>query len=198
MWWSSGPICGAVTCKRACRVIFERPLVFAPWVLSVRAGPRCGVCATICHPKTMTDDELLNAWESLVLPLDQWDHRAHVRVAFTYLGCHPFPEALVKMRAGIKAFNGRHQIPETPTIGYNETTTYALMHLIAATMQAYGQVRPTPDGNSFCDTHPQLMTPYALRLFYTPERRMDPLAKTQFVEPDLAPLPRILHPGQAC
>jgi hypothetical protein len=36
------------------------------------------------------------------------------------------------------------------------------------------------------------MTRHALRLFYSLQRRMHPLAKTQFVEPDLAPLPRIL------
>jgi len=140
----------------------------------------------------MTDDELLKAWEALALPLAQWDHRAHVRVAFTYLRRHPFPQALEKMRSGIKAFNARHQVPETPTIGYNETTTHALMHLIAATMQAYGQAKPTANGDVFCDTHPQLMTPFVLRLFYSPQRRMHPMAKSQFVEPDLTPLPRLL------
>jgi hypothetical protein len=30
-----------------------------------------------------------------------------------------------------------------------------------------------------------------LRLFYSPRRQMDPRAKFQFVEPDLAPLPRL-------
>ncbi len=58
-------------------------------------------------------------------------------------------------------------------------------------MSAYGQTFPTPDAESFCDTHPQLQTRHVLRLFYSPERRMHPLAKTQFVEPDLAPLPKI-------
>ena len=139
----------------------------------------------------MTDDELVTAWESRVLPLDQWNHRAHVKVAFTCLRRHPFTEALEKMRSGIKAYNARHQVPETPTIGYNETTTHAFMHIIAATMQAYGQARPTSDADAFCDTHPQLMTPQTLRLFYSPQRRMHPMAKTQFVEPDLTPLPRI-------
>ena len=36
------------------------------------------------------------------------------------------------------------------------------------------------------------MTRHALRLFYSPERRTDPRAKSQFVEPDLAPLPRVV------
>jgi hypothetical protein len=35
------------------------------------------------------------------------------------------------------------------------------------------------------------MTRHALRLFYSPARRADPRAKTEFVEPDLARLPRI-------
>jgi hypothetical protein len=35
------------------------------------------------------------------------------------------------------------------------------------------------------------MTKHALRLFYSPNRRTHPLAKTAFVAPDLAPLPKI-------
>jgi hypothetical protein len=83
-------------------------------------------------------------------------------------------------------------VPEGPTSGYNETTTRAFLHLIAATMAAYGETHPTPDGDTFCDAHPQLMTRHALRLFYSPQRRMHSLAKTQFIEPDLAPLPKIV------
>jgi hypothetical protein len=93
------------------------------------------------------------------------------------------------MRAGVKAFNVRHHVLESPTRGYNETTTHAFLHLIAATMQAYDAVFPTSDSDSFCDTHPQLMTKHDLRLFYSPQRRMHRLAKTRLVEPDLAPLP---------
>jgi putative acetyltransferase len=144
----------------------------------------------------MTDDELVKAWEALSLPFDQWTHRAHVKVALTYLRRHSFPEALAKMRLGVKAFNARNAVPENLTRGYNETTTHSFMHLILATMRAYGSF-PTPDGDSFCDTHPQLMTRHCLRHFYSPEQRMHPLAKTQFVEPDLAPLPRILPLAEA-
>ena len=139
----------------------------------------------------MTDEAFLQAFESLALPFDQWTHRAPVKVAFIYLTRHPFDTALAKMRSGVKAYNTRHNVPDSPTSGYNETTTRAFLHLIAATMHAYGEVFPTPDSDSFCDAHPQLMTRHVLRLFYSPERRTDPRAKTQFVEPDLAPLPMI-------
>ena len=142
----------------------------------------------------LTDDEHLRAFEDLTLPFEQWTHRAHVKVAVAYLRRGTFSEALDRMRAGVKAYNARHAVPEGPTSGYNETTTCAFLHLIAATLAAYRESHPTPD---FCDTHPQLMTRHALRLFYSPGRRMHPLAKTQFIEPDLAPLPKILAPGEA-
>jgi hypothetical protein len=141
----------------------------------------------------MTDHQLVEAWEGLSLPVDQWTHRTHVKVALTYLKRHSFPEALAKMRFGVKAFNAQHNVPENAIRGYNETTTHAFMHLILATMNAYGRTHPTPDGDAFCDTHSQLMTSHALRLFYSPQHRLHPLAKTQFVEPDLAPLPKILQ-----
>lgn len=140
----------------------------------------------------MNDPEHLHAFESLTLPFDQWTHRAHVRIAHILLRTHSFDAALDRMRAGVKAFNLHHNVPEGPTSGCNETTTRAFLQLIAATPSAYAETHPRPDSETFCDTHPQLMTKHALRLFYSPQRRMDPLAKTQFVEPDLAPLPRIL------
>ena len=139
----------------------------------------------------MTDDEFLNSFEQLTLPFERWTHRAHVRVAWLYLNRNPFDQALRKMRIGVQAYNARHKVPETATSGYNETTTRAFLHLIAATMQAYADTFPTADADSFCNTHPQLMTRHALRLFYSPQRRMHPLAKTQFVEPDLTALPRL-------
>jgi hypothetical protein len=142
----------------------------------------------------MTDEEILEQFERLTLPFDQWTHRAHVRVAFLYLRAHPFDAALDRMRRGIKAYNAANNVPESPTSGYNETTTVAFLHLIAATMAAYSRDFPTPTADAFCDTHPQLMTRSVLRLFYSPQLRVHPDAKSTFLEPDLAPLPRIVTP----
>jgi hypothetical protein len=136
--------------------------------------------------------EFLASFEARTLPFAQWTHRAHVKVAFLYLRTLPFESALAKVRAGVRAYNAANEVPEGPTSGYNETTTVAFLHLVAATMAAYGEAFPAPTADTFCDAHPQLMTRHALRLFYSPQRRMDPRAKTQFVEPDLAPLPRIV------
>lgn len=138
----------------------------------------------------VTDAQLLEQFEQLTLPFELWTHQAHVRAAFIYLQRHEFDQALDRLRAGIKAYNARHNVPESATSGYNETTTHAFAHLIAATMQAYAELVPVADSQAFCEAHPQLMTRHALRLFYSPKCRMDAQAKTRFVPPDLAPLPR--------
>jgi hypothetical protein len=140
----------------------------------------------------MDDAQFLKQFEDLTLPFSQWTHRAHVKVGYLYLRAHPFDDALVLLRKGIKAYNAANKVLESPTSGYNETTTQAFLHLIAATMAAYGEAMPTATADVFCDTHPQLMTRNALRLFYSPERRMHPEAKTTFIEPDLTPLPHIV------
>jgi hypothetical protein len=109
-----------------------------------------------------------------------------------YLRRYPFAEALERMRVGIKAYNAANNRPDGPTTGYNETTTHAMVHLIAAVMYAYDRTHPVTTADSFCDIHPQLMSQYVLRFFYSPQRRMHPSAKAEFIEPDLAPLPKLL------
>jgi len=137
----------------------------------------------------MTDDELLRAFEDRMLPFNLWTHRTHVRIAFLYLRECSFDDALDRMRRGIWAYNEANDVPEGPWTGYHETTTHAFLHLIRATMDAHGEALPTPDGESFCDTHTHLMSKHLLRLFYSPEHRMRPEAKERYLPPDLTPLP---------
>jgi hypothetical protein len=142
----------------------------------------------------MDDADLLQQFESCSLPFSQWTHRCHVKVAYLILSKYPFDEALARIKASIQAYNKFNRVPDDgPLQGYNETTTQALAHIIAAVMQAYRETHPVSNADAFYDMHPQLASKHILRLFYSPQRRMHPLAKTQFIEPDLAPLPKILN-----
>jgi hypothetical protein len=138
------------------------------------------------------DVELLRLFQSCELPFDQWKHRTHVKVAYLYLRQYSFREALAQLGPAIQRYNAANKVPESETSGYNQTTTHALLHLIAAVMRAYEKTHPVDCADAFCDTHPQLMSKHVLRFFYSPGRRMDPRAKGAFVEPDLTALPRIL------
>ncbi|MDF1813478.1 MAG: hypothetical protein P1V20_14870 [Verrucomicrobiales bacterium] len=139
---------------------------------------------------TIEDTRLLEAFESKTLSLDQWNQTTHVSIAFLYLQQYDIDEATQRMKQGVIAFNEHNKIVESETSGYNETTTVAFMHIIDSVMKNYGKVFPVDNSRDFCETHPQLLSKHILRLFYSPERRMDPRAKREFVEPDLAPLPK--------
>jgi hypothetical protein len=141
----------------------------------------------------VTDDCFLQAFEHQEIPLEQWDHRAHLRVAVSYLLRYPFDEALCRMRSGIQDYNSAMGVEDSPTSGYHETITQAWLHILATMLRQYG---PSSAADEFLDEHPQLAQKTLLRLFYSRERVMSPEAKQRFVEPDLAPLPRAVTTGR--
>lgn len=138
----------------------------------------------------MTDAELLERFRAIELTTEQLDHRTHVKLGYLLLLEHDFATAMTTIRDNLQQHMAKLDLPDGPLEGYNETTTQAFLHLIDITMTEYGNTFPVESADAFCDTHPQLLTKHALRLFYSPERRMHPEAKMQFIEPDLAPLPK--------
>jgi len=72
--------------------------------------------------------------------------------------------------------------------------TQAWMRLVYLTLCEYG---PTETADSFYELNPQLSQKKVLRLFYSRDLFMSPRAKTEFVEPDLAPLPTSHKNGNA-
>lgn len=138
--------------------------------------------------ETLTDAELLHAFETATLPLAAWNHRGHIRIAWIYLDRHGFDVMVPKMRDGLQAFITAHAVPTGPTMGYHETLTVAWAQVIEATRQHYG---PEADSRAFCDAHPQLMVKSLLRVFYSRAHLLTPEAKARFVAPDLAALPQL-------
>lgn len=133
----------------------------------------------------MTDDELLTAFESCVLPKKQWSHQAHVRVGFVYVSRLGLDGAMTRMRSSLLAYNALHG-GDGP--GYHETTTRAFLQLIHQAIQVRG---PFADSDSFCHRSPELLDPRVLLCYYTWDRIMSRETKQGFVEPDIAPLSRI-------
>ncbi len=134
----------------------------------------------------ISDEDFIARFESQRWPLEDWNHREHVRLAYLYLRRCSFEDAALRMRVGIKAHNAAHGVADSQTSGYHETLTIAWLRLIDAMLREYG---PEESADAFCDAHPELLQKQVLRLFYSRERLMSLQAKKQFVEPDLAPLP---------
>ncbi len=129
----------------------------------------------------------LDAFERCEIPLDQFNHRAHVTVACLYLRAFPPDGAIDRMRRGIHAFNAAHKVESTPTSGYHETLTVAWMRVLDAVMRTHGAGQSVDE---FLEQHPFLLCRTLLRLYYSRDRIMSAQARREWVEPDLAPLPR--------
>lgn len=134
----------------------------------------------------MTDDELLAGFAAKTIPLDQWNHRKHLRLAYLHLRKFPLEEAIDRMRSGIKAYNAEKGIEESLMSGYHETMTQGWMRLIDFMIRQHG---PCEDSESFYEAQPHLTQKSLLRLYYSKDQFVSEKAKMNFVEPDLAPFP---------
>lgn len=150
------------------------------------AGP---IDASPAPGDVLPDDEsLLAGFEDCTLPEAQWNHQAHIRVAYLYLRNHPFDEAFERMRSNLQRYNAARNVPNEPHRGYHETLTIAWLTVVAAVMKHHGLGKDSLD---FCAQQPYLLNRSLLRLYYTRRTIMSPEAKRLFIEPDIAPLPRI-------
>lgn len=137
----------------------------------------------------VTDEQALRDFEACAIPVEQWTHEWHLRIACAYLHRYPppdgLPQALARMREGIRRINAHFRIPERIDSGYHETITVAWMTLVAATMERDGR---GDDAASFLADHPELLDKRVLLRFYARETIMSWDAKRAFVEPDLGPI----------
>jgi len=135
----------------------------------------------------MNDEAFLRRFESGDFTAEEWHHREHLKAAYLYLLRLPYDAALDRMRAGLKALNGAQDVPETPDRGYHETLTQGWMRLVHCALCESG---PAESADAFLDQHTQLLAKRALLFFYSRDRIISWEAKANFLEPDLAPLPR--------
>lgn len=134
----------------------------------------------------MQDDErLIDDFVGARIPEEQWTHRTHLRVGFHYVNRFPFGKAVSALRRGIQRLNARHGKPRA----YHETITLAWARLLGHTL---ARDPLWLHSEAFLRCHPELLGPPALGpllAYYSEPRLLDPLARAEFVEPDLAELP---------
>jgi hypothetical protein len=134
----------------------------------------------------MNDEELFRCFEDQSLPREQWNHRAHLKVAYLHLIRFSYDEALERLRRGIKAYNAAQGILDTPTGGYHETMTQVWLQLVHVTLRQFG---PAASADAFFEAQTQLQSTRTPLLFYSRERLLSAEAKGAYVAPDLAALP---------
>jgi N-formylglutamate deformylase len=133
-----------------------------------------------------SDDDFIQAFEACTIPKEAWTHRSHVRMAWIYLQRLPYPEALERVRRGIRKYNAA--VGGAPS-AYHETVTQAYVRLVASHAREAGTWALTWE--EFAAARPRLLdrTRPILLEHYRSETISSPDARAAFVEPDLLPLP---------
>jgi hypothetical protein len=128
-------------------------------------------------------DELAEAFLACTLPKEEWTHHAHLRVGLWHLLRYDAAEALALLRTRIQRYNTSHGTPNTDHSGYHETITRFYVGVIDQFLQSADR-RQTVD-----QLAEELIRRWGDRdlplRYYSRERLFSPLARRQWVEPDL-------------
>lgn len=136
------------------------------------------------HEVSKSDLEFLAAFEAGAIAPADFDHRAHVRLAYIYLATNDVERATARMRAALHNFLRHHGI--TPT-KYHETLTQAW---ILAVFHFMHRTTSASSADDFIARTPILLDSRIMMTHYSVERLFSPHARQRFVEPDLDPIPR--------
>ena len=123
--------------------------------------------------------------EACIFPVPDFDHRAHIALAYIYLAEHTPNQSIALMR---KALIGllKHAGLE-PSAKYHETLTEAWILAVHHFMQN------TPSSSSadhFIDQNPLMLDSKIMMTHYSAEVLFSDQARRIFVEPNLDPIPR--------
>src|SRR5215212_7151507 len=129
----------------------------------------------------MNDIELTRALERSEVPNDGFHHASHLRVAWVYLRESSSPAAADKMCATLRRFAASVGQPEK----YHQTITVFWMRILAS----YGNPAAGDDIEAVLDRNPQLLDKDFPLKFYSRPLLFGDRARTDWVEPDLKPLP---------
>lgn len=107
----------------------------------------------------------------------RFDHRAHLRAAFTLLREHDFIEALTLFASRLKAVAQAAGVPEK----YNATITTAFIALLAERMAE----SPTLSFDQLMAANPDLLDKTIVERYYAARQLETPQARRAFIMPPL-------------
>jgi hypothetical protein len=129
---------------------------------------------------------LVRNFESCLLPRARWTHHAHLTVALWYCLRHPWPEAVRRVRTGIKRYNEASGIKTPPVGGYHETMTLFWLRMVRRYLETVSrECSLVALTNELVERYGNSRLPFE---YYTRERLMSAEARAGWLEPDLKSL----------
>jgi hypothetical protein len=137
----------------------------------------------VMHRISADDRRFRTALETCALPPAEFDHRAHVRLAYVLLAEHDDDGALVLMRDMLRAFIVRAGADPSK---YHETITRAWLLAVRHFMQVSA---PCASADDFITANPALLDARIMLTHYSAKLLFSEEARARFVEPDIQRIP---------
>jgi hypothetical protein len=117
----------------------------------------------------------------------EWTHAAHLAMGLWHVERHGAAQALALLRSRIRRLNERHGTINSATSGYHETITAAYVTVLARFSVSCG-ADLTLGEKAVRLLAGDLARHDLLLACYSRDRLMSPVARAEWIEPDLAPL----------
>jgi len=130
------------------------------------------------------DQAFLHAFEKGTLSPWEFSHREHIRMAWLYLRAYDWDEGVSHIRSGIQQFAARLGATQK----YHETMTVFWARVVQH------MITEQPDIDTFDDflkTFPPILDSHLIERHYSADLLRSPLARQQWVEPDLVMMPAL-------
>jgi hypothetical protein len=136
------------------------------------------------HLSSVGDREFRREFESCKFPPAQFNHRAHIRLAYIYLSEHDTDTAYKLMRSALFSFLEYHGVDLSK---YHETITRAWINAVRHFMETTLSAESADD---FIEKNPRMLDSKIMMTHYSAEVLFSDEARAKFVEPNLEPIPR--------
>ena len=135
------------------------------------------------HELSQDDSNFRSAFESCTVPPSQFNHEAHVRLAYIYLVESGVEPAVQRMREGLLNFIEHNGIPRSK---FHETITRAWVLAVRHFMDKSSST----SFQDFIAKNQVLLDSKIMLTHYSASVLFSSDARESFVEPDLDPIPR--------
>ena len=144
----------------------------------------------IPHDLSEQDAAFRAAFETFGIEPAEFDHRSHVRLAYTYLARSDVERAFQEMRGSLLAFLNHNNVPASK---FHETLTRSWILAVHHFMDK----APTSSFDDFIELNPALLDSKIMLTHYSAGLLFSEHARGQFVEPDIEAIPTMTHPHRA-
>ena len=135
------------------------------------------------HKFSPEDQDFLLQFEAFRVPPVEFDHRAHVRLAYIYLCDHSADQASELMKQSLLGFLDHLGVGESK---FHETLTRSWILAVDHFMQ---KTAPCIAAAEFIDRNSALLDTKIMLSHYSAELLFSDHARAQFIEPDLEGIP---------